>query len=147
MFGGFGSRVNNLQQHETYHADNNTYGYNNQLFELSLGEPHTWSKPTTTGPTPTPRSGSAHAHINGVGYLFGGEGKDVCFNDLYSYHLRDRVWTHIQVSNQPPARSSSTMSTLDSNNIVICSGFNGRTCFSDGHRIPTGFTGVKIGIL
>ena len=87
-----------------------------------------------TGVTPQSRSGSQCLLQSNEIYFFGGYTKKdgEYFNDLYEFHIGDKHWNEIIVTNGeiPPKRTDHTLS-LFKESLYVFGGYDGKNRFND----------------
>lgn len=74
-------------------------------------ETETWETVRIKGQVPEPRAGAASTSIGDRMYVFGGEGDEVIFSDLFIYDDIHEEWSQAPAPNLPSARAYACMSS------------------------------------
>ncbi|ETO12870.1 Kelch motif family protein [Reticulomyxa filosa] len=78
----------------------------------------------TSGDVPSPRKSSTLAYHDGNLYLFGGNHKEKCLNDLYKYEIKSRSWSQIVVKGKSPcARDRHSLTVVNEDSLLLFGGF------------------------
>jgi hypothetical protein len=88
------------------------------LWRLDL-ESETWEALQISGEAPEPRAGAASTSIGDRLYLFGGQGAEEMYTDLYVYDNRATEWSKEDAEGLPSARKYARMCSVYPNLFIV----------------------------
>ena len=90
-----------------------------------------WTRPTVTGPAPSPRQQMAVASVSGEIVVFGGLSGGAPVNDVYVYNVASATWRAPNPAGSRPAARYNAGVTAVGSQVYVCGGNSGTAALQD----------------